>query len=221
MEYAETLSLTSEYGNLPRPAPETPDLASTIRSGATRPAAERGSQRQDRGRRVAARIGHDLRSSDLAGVDLRQAVDGALEVARARVVDLIPLAILLHVAQAEVGTDVHCPDAVVQDGTQALRAGGMRQGREDEVDAAGQVLGDRQVDGAEMGDGLTKSLAGGAPACDRGYLHLGVAVQDARKLHAGVACDVDDSDLHFDLHRAAAAFGRRALVTIIVRPRWK
>ena len=128
-----------------------------------------------------------------------------------RVVHLVPLAVLFHVAEAEVGADVHSPDAVVQNGTQALRAGGMRQRGEDEVEAAGQVLGDRQVDGAEMGDGLAKPLARGAPACDRGYLHLGVAVQDASQLHAGVACDVDDSDLHFDLHGAASAFGHRAL----------
>ena len=76
-----------------------------------------------------------------------------------------------------------------------LGARGVRQRREGEVHVA-DLLADRQVVGGEVREDIGERLAGGAAPADADELCLGMRVQQARELGAGVAGDVDDS--YFD-----------------------
>ena len=84
-----------------RPAPETPLLESTMMSsGSISPALSSGASGQDGRRRIAARVGHQLRLANLLAKQFRQAVDGLAQPGRVGVLLAVPLGVDVGIVQA-------------------------------------------------------------------------------------------------------------------------
>ena len=145
---------------------------------------------------VAARVGDQVGRGHLVAVQLRQAVDGLLQVLGARVLDLVPGLVLVEVLQPEVRADVDRLDAALERLLEPRRACRVGQRREHHVDALGHLIRDGNVDLREVWEHLGKLLAGGAPSRDSGNLDFGMSVQDARELDSGVSRNVKYPDLH-------------------------
>ena len=144
-------------------------------------------ERKYRRRGVAAGIGDEVGRGHLVAVQLRQAIDGLFQVLGARVLNLVPGLVLVEVFQPKVRADVDRLDAVLEGLLKPLRARRVRQRRENDVDALGQLIRDGYVDLGQVREHLGQLLAGGAPSRDRGNLRFGMSVQDARELNSGVS----------------------------------
>ena len=74
-EFSVRLTTSGLSSAAPRPAPETPDLASITTSGDQAAVGQRG-EGQHRGGRIAARVGDQLGVADRVAVELGEPVDG-------------------------------------------------------------------------------------------------------------------------------------------------
>ena len=103
---------------------------------------------------------------------------------------------LRRIVQAEIRRDVHGLHAVIYHGCEHLGAGPAGQRREDKVHGALHGPGYGKVQSPQVRKDLRQALARGAASGHRCDLGLGVSVQDAGQLGAGVSRDIDDTDLH-------------------------
>ena len=92
-----------------RPAPETPDFASMTTSPSDARARERG-EREQRGGRVAARVGDEVGVRQPRARELGEPVDGRAEQL-GRPVGAVPVLVDAAVGEAEVGREVDHPQA--------------------------------------------------------------------------------------------------------------
>ena len=120
-----------------RPAPETPDFASTTTSFDGPAAGERGEREQRRGR-IAAGVGDEVGGRDLVAVDLGQAVHAAAEQL-GRAVLAVPALVGRLVAQAEVGGQVDHAHAALAQLRDDGRGGAVRIGDDRGLDVAVRV----------------------------------------------------------------------------------
>ena len=94
-------------GSAPRPAPLTPEAASTmIPSRSTRPASTSGFSASVGGGRIAAGSGDALGTGELGAVEFGKAVDEAAEQVGPRVRLAVPALILGGAVEPEVGAEV-------------------------------------------------------------------------------------------------------------------
>ena len=127
-------------------------------------------------------------------MELRQAVDGVREQVLRRVLAAVPLAVDRRVVEPKVGADVDDGQAGADERSAGLRAGGVRQSGEDEVDAGRQLGLDRQVVRREVREDVGELLASLAAAGDGDDVRLWMIVQQASEFGACVPRHVDDSD---------------------------
>ena len=129
------------------PAPDTPDFASTMMSlaGASRPAGEKRREREQRRRRIAARIGHEPRALDGRPLELGEAVREALgHPVRFR----IPARAHGLVAQPEGAGQIDDADAGVDQRRRQLRGRLVGQREKHDVGLARERVGIERRDGA-------------------------------------------------------------------------
>ena len=108
----------------------------------------------------------------------------------------VPLGVGAHVVQPEVGTDIDDLHTVAQVGQAGLGARNLGQCGEDEVHALGDRLFNGDAPARQVRKLVADVLARGAPSRDTDQLGVGVLVEEAGQLDAGVARDIDDADFH-------------------------
>jgi hypothetical protein len=166
-------------------------------------------QREDRGGRVAARVGDQPGAGDLLAMQLREPVDRVREV-RGGAVLAVPLLVGGQLAQPEVGREVDDADPALEQLGNDRRGGAVRVGDDGRVDVE---LGRRgleherharaRVDGVEARPGV-------AARGDVAQLELRVAVQQRGRDRARVARRAEDRDAsHADRPRGAPPRRRR------------
>ena len=103
------------------------------------PRGDGGGESQHSSRRIAARIADERGLRDLVAVEFGQSVNGRLHVLGTGMVNLVPVRIVVEVLKTEVGRDVHGLDSLLYEGLQLLGARGMRERRENEIHAFGDL----------------------------------------------------------------------------------
>ncbi|GIW08550.1 MAG: hypothetical protein KatS3mg060_3355 [Dehalococcoidia bacterium] len=125
---------------------------------------DRRNDREERRRRIAARVRDQLSAGNLLAADLRQAVDRVGEEIRAGRVYSIPTLILCGVVEAEVGGDVHHGNPAVDEGQQRLGTRLVGQPGEDKLDVVGQFRDDRHVEPRQALKNVRERFPSLAPA---------------------------------------------------------
>jgi len=151
---------------------------------------------QERGRRVAARAGDELRRPDLVTMELRDPVHRRAEQLRMRMVAVVPLAVARRVTQPMIRRQIDDERSARPELREPVRAVGQRQ--EQDV-APGDLVVAHEVERrafpeVRMGDRDRLPCQGLAARDD--VADLGVAGEQPQELTAGVATGADDADLH-------------------------
>ena len=107
--------------------------------GRDQPCAQQRRQRQDRRRRIAAGIGHELGAANPLAVQLRQAVDGLGQPRGVGMLVVVPLGVDGRVVQPIVGAQVDDAAAGGQQRHDRLGARRVRQATEDAVGPLGDL----------------------------------------------------------------------------------
>ena len=185
-------------------------------SSATSPSQHRGRERQQRGLRVAPRIGDERRRFDRLAVQLRQTVHGVPEQLGGGMLGTVRLLERGRRVQPEVGRYVDTPGAITDYGRKDRRAGPAGKRREGHVYRDVDALRDGEIDLPQVRQDLRQPFARGAPARDRDDLGVGMTPQQARELGARVSGHVDDTDFQpgprslVSLSSAGTSIGGRA-----------
>ena len=202
MPYAETLSLTSPNMQVRLGlAAGARDAALGIdHEVADQPGPRQRRQRQQRRGRVAAGRADDRdrrvdQRLELGAVELRQAVDRAVEEVGPRVLEAVPARVVGRVAQAEVGPEVDDRGARGGEVGDEPRAGAVGECQEDRVDrpraasASDGQVGRREVR-MDAADRIVVALAADEPD----QLDIRVARQQPDQLATDVPGRADDPD---------------------------
>ncbi len=125
--------------------------------------AQRGQAAEQGGGGVAARRGDEVRATQAVALHLHKAVRGKLTQRGRGMGDAVPALVVRRIGEPEVGAHVDHHRAAVEPALGMARGNGVRQRREDHVDALDiEPVADHQVDGAAR-DGLGEAVAGPAP----------------------------------------------------------
>jgi hypothetical protein len=167
-------------------------------------------EREQRRRRVAARVGHDVGALDLRAPQLRQPVHRLADELGVRVRH-VPVLVDLDEPQAEVGREVDDAHAALVQGRDDRGGGAVRVGDDRRVDLAVAVeieLLERHVHAVERIQ-LAQPHADVGAARHRGQLEARVALQDRGGERTGVARGAGDDDARHAARPPARRAARR------------